>query len=243
MKFSSLFRVEFGRLLRNRTTLLAAALTALAPLAGYSFYLPSFGDSMAALYLANPMLAGGIAGTLFFGLLVLVTLDRTVRTGAAALMETTVSPTKKHTAQLLAVLSCAALTSLAISLLYLPYTVWKLNIVFSLPDYWLAAVLFLMSGLVVGTLVTPVSSGSTRRLGGKQRRNRQLVHNGSGDRSASAVRRRLRFHRALHRKRNAHPVLLQQKISVPPGRRSPGADGTSHRILHRPLRPPLLYRR
>ena len=42
MNASSLFRVEFGRLMRNRLAWLAAALTALAPIAGYSFYHPTF---------------------------------------------------------------------------------------------------------------------------------------------------------------------------------------------------------
>ena len=76
MNASSLFRVEFGRLMRNRLAWLAAALTALAPIAGYSFYHPTFGDSMGALYLANPMLTGGMAGTLLFALLILAALDQ-----------------------------------------------------------------------------------------------------------------------------------------------------------------------
>ena len=59
MKFSSLFRVEMGRLFRNRLTWLVFVLTALAPLAGYSFFHPTFGDSMSAMYLANPLLTGG----------------------------------------------------------------------------------------------------------------------------------------------------------------------------------------
>ena len=164
MNASSLFRVEFGRLMRNRLAWLAAALTALAPIAGYSFYHPTFGDSMGALYLANPMLTGGIAGTLLFALLILAALDQPARSGTAALIETIIPPVKMHAIRLLAVLSLAVLTSLTVGILYLPYTMWKLNIVFSFSDYWLAVLLFLLSGPVMGTLAAAMAIQITGRL-------------------------------------------------------------------------------
>lgn len=164
MNASSLFRVEFGRLMRNRLAWLAAALTALAPIAGYSFYHPTFGDSMGALYLANPMLTGGMAGTLLFALLILAALDQPARSGTAALIETIIPPVKMHAIRLLAVLSLAVLTSLAVGILYLPYTMWKLNIVFSFLDYWLAVLLFLLSGPVMGTLAAAMAIQITGRL-------------------------------------------------------------------------------
>lgn len=164
MKFRQLFRVELGRLLCGRLTWLTAGATALAPLAGYSFYRPTFGDSMSALYLANPMVTGGLAGTVLFALLMLVNLDRPRRNGTAALIETAVSPVAMNTARLLSVFSLALLVSLAAGILYLPYTVWKLNIVFSLNDYVLAVILFFLSGPVMGALAAAIAVQLTDRL-------------------------------------------------------------------------------
>lgn len=163
MKTSSLFRVEFGRLIQNRLSWLAMGLTMAALLAGYSFFRPTVGDSMSALYLANPMLTGGLAGTLLFALLILSALHQPVRNGTAALIETVIPPMKMHVIRLLAVLSLACLTSLAIGILYLPYTIWKLNIVFSFSDYWLAVFLFLLSGPVMGVLAAATAIQITGR--------------------------------------------------------------------------------
>lgn len=163
MKVFSLFHVEFGRLIQNRLSWLAAGLTVLAPLAGYSFCRPSVGDSMSALYLANPMLTGGMAGTILFALLILAALDQPVRSGTAALLETMIPPMKMHTIRLLAVLSLAVLTCLVVGILYLPYTMWKLDIVFSCSDYWLAVFLFLLSGPVMGALAAAAAIQITGR--------------------------------------------------------------------------------
>lgn len=164
MKIFSLFRVELHRLLHNRMAWLAAALTALAPLAGYSFYRHTFGNSMSALYLANPMLAGGMAGTILFALLMISTLEQPMRNGTSALVETMVSPMAMHAVRLLAVMTYAALTALAVGLLYLPYTAWKLNIVFSFSDYRLAVILFLLSGLIMGAVLAAALIQITGRL-------------------------------------------------------------------------------
>lgn len=164
MKFSALTRVELGRVFRSRLTWLACALTALAPLAGYQFFRPTIGDSMAALYLANPMLTGGIAGTLCFAILMLTTLHQAHRNGLDALTDAIVSPVVLCAARLITVLTAALGTSAIIGLLYLPYTAWKLNIVFSLLDYGLAVLLFLLSGPVMGAIAAAAFWQLTRRL-------------------------------------------------------------------------------
>lgn len=57
---------ELARLLRGRLTWLAAALTVLSPLAGLTVYRSASADTMQSLYVANPALAGGVLGGLFF---------------------------------------------------------------------------------------------------------------------------------------------------------------------------------
>lgn len=147
-----LLRAETARLFRSPAAWLLAGLTALSPLAGYRFWQPALGDSMASLYLANPMTVGGLCGTLFFALLTLLCLDHPRRSGASALAEAAVSPAAMQTVRLLSVLLAALLTGLLVCIAYLPYTAWKLDIVFSLSDYLSASALLFLSGPVMGAL-------------------------------------------------------------------------------------------
>ena len=164
MKFPSLYRVELGRTLHDRLTWLLAALTALAPLAGYSFFAPTIGDSMSAMYLANPMLTGGLAGTLLFAVLMLVSLDKSLRSRIGDITDAIISPLSLCAARLLAVLTAAVITAAAVGVFYLPYTIYKLDIVFSLSDYVLAVALFFLSGPVMGTLAVAALWQLVRRL-------------------------------------------------------------------------------
>lgn len=164
MRFSSLVRVETGRLLRSRPAWLAAGLTLLSPLAGYYFYRPALGDSMASLYLANPMVVGGLAGCVLFAVLMLLSLERPRRSGTGALTDAMASPLAMNGARLLAVLALAGLTALAVGLAYLPYTVWKLDLVFSGTDYCLALLLLFLSGPVMGALAACAADQLTGRL-------------------------------------------------------------------------------
>ena len=132
MSLRALFRVELGRLLCGRLTWLAVAATLLGPLAGYGVYRPAYGDSMASLYLANPMLTGGLIGAAAFALLMLASLEKRRRSRIAAITDAALSPLRLAAVRLFSVLAMAVLTVLATGLLYLPYTWYKLDIVFSL---------------------------------------------------------------------------------------------------------------
>ena len=72
MKFSSLFRVELGRLFRSRLTWAVLGITAAAPAVGFTFYCPLSG-SLNSTALANPALGGSLAGALVFALLTVFT--------------------------------------------------------------------------------------------------------------------------------------------------------------------------
>ena len=164
MSLRALFRVELGRLLCGRLTWLAVAATLLGPLAGYGLYRPAYGDSMASLYLANPMLTGGLIGAAAFALLMLASLEKPRRSRIAAITDAALSPLRLAAVRLFSVLAMAVLTVLATGLLYLPYTWYKLDIVFSLGDYWLATALILLSGPVMGTLLAAAVDQFAYRL-------------------------------------------------------------------------------
>ena len=119
---------------------------------------------MASLYLANPMLTGGLIGAAAFALLMLASLEKPRRSRIAAITDAALSPLRLAAVRLFSVLAMAVLTVLATGLLYLPYTWYKLDIVFSLGDYWLATALILLSGPVMGTLLAAAVDQFAYRL-------------------------------------------------------------------------------
>ena len=58
---------------------LIMALTVLSPVLGLVFYKPATSTTMLSMYLANPAIAGGVAGAILFGLLTIFELDRACR--------------------------------------------------------------------------------------------------------------------------------------------------------------------
>lgn len=164
MKFLSLLRVETGRQLCSPVSWLIMAAAVLAPTAGYTIYRPAAGDSMATLYLANPMLAGGLLGSVLFAVCMVLSLERPKRSGVSSLTGTLVSPPVMNAVRMAAVLILAVLASLAVGLVYLPYTFHKLNIVFSWTDYALAVWLIYLSGPVMGTAVSCIIYQAAERM-------------------------------------------------------------------------------
>ena len=129
---------ELARLLRGRLTWLAAALTVLSPLAGLTVYRSASADTMQSLYVANPALAGGVLGGLFFALLTLCDCARTSRCRVEVLCDAAVSPLTAALARLMALLGTAALTLALTLLTWLPWTAHTVGAVFDGGDYLLA---------------------------------------------------------------------------------------------------------
>ena len=99
MKAWSLFRVEIGRLFRNRLTWLAIAVTGLSPAAGLWLYRPlassseaAYSVSLTGAYLGNPALAGGIGSAVIFALLTALECSRSHRSRVDLLTDAMLSP-------------------------------------------------------------------------------------------------------------------------------------------------------
>ena len=82
-----LFFSELGRLLKSRLTWLVMLLVLVSPVAGLVWYKPASAETMLSMYLANPALAGGVAGGILFGLLTLYELERTGRSRVDVLVD------------------------------------------------------------------------------------------------------------------------------------------------------------
>ena len=152
MKTLRLFPLELGRLLRSRLTWLVMLLTVLGPVVGLYLY-QSAVSTMNSLYLANPAIAGGIAGGSLFGLLAILELDRACRSRVDVLVDAVVSPLTAALTRLSALLTTAVLTTTLTMLVWLPISAGLIGAVFDMVDYVLAYLLFMGLALPLGVLL------------------------------------------------------------------------------------------
>lgn len=162
MKTLRLFPLELGRLLRSRLTWLVMLLTVLGPVVGLYLY-QSAVSTMNSLYLANPAIAGGIAGGILFGLLAILELDRACRSRVDVLVDAVVSPVTAALTRLSALLTTAVLTTTLTMLVWLPISAGLIGAVFDMVDYVLAYLLFMGLALPLGVLAAASAYQFTRR--------------------------------------------------------------------------------
>ena len=162
MKTLRLFPLELGRLLRSRLTWLVMLLTVLGPVVGLYLYQPAV-STMNSLYLANPAIAGGIAGGILFGLLAILELDRACRSRVDVLVDAVVSPLTAALTRLSALLTTAVLTTTLTMLVWLPISAGRIGAVFDMVDYVLAYLLFMGLALPLGVLAAASAYQFTHR--------------------------------------------------------------------------------
>lgn len=162
MKTLRLFPLELGRLLRSRLTWLVMLLAVLGPVVGLYLY-QSAVSTMNSLYLANPAIAGGIAGGILFGLLAILELDRACRSRVDVLVDAVVSPLTAALTRLSALLTTAVLTTTLTMLVWLPISAGLIGAVFDMVDYVLAYLLFMGLALPLGVLAAVSAYQFTRR--------------------------------------------------------------------------------
>ena len=163
MKTMRLFPLELGRLLRSRLTWLMMALTVLSPVLGLVLYKPATSTTMLSIYLANPAMAGGVAGAVLFGLLAVFELDRACRSRVDILTDAAVSPLTTALTRLLALLTAAVLTAGLTMLVWLPISAGFIGSVFTGVNFLLAYLLLMGLALPLGILAAAAAYQFTRR--------------------------------------------------------------------------------
>ena len=164
MKTMRLFPLELKRLLQSRLTWLMMALTVLSPVLGLVLYKPATSTTMLSMYLANPAIAGGVAGAILFGLLTIFELDRVSRSRADVLMDAAVSPLTMALVRLLALLAAAVVTVALTMLVWLPISMHLIGSVFGGMDYVLAYLLLMGLALPLSILAAAAAYQFTRRV-------------------------------------------------------------------------------
>ena len=163
MKTMRLFPLELRRLLQSRLTWLIMALTVLSPVLGLVLYKPATSTTMLSMYLANPAIAGGVAGAILFGLLTIFELDRACRSRVDILTDAVVSPLTTALTRLLALLTAAVLTVGLTMLVWLPISAGLIGSVFTGANYVLAYLLLMGLALPLGILAAAAAYQFTRR--------------------------------------------------------------------------------
>lgn len=135
MNFFSYMKVETDRIFRSKSTWLVMVLTLLCPIVGYSVHQTAVTATTSSLVLANPVLAGGLAGGILFALLALYELDRVYKYHTDALTESIASPLLLSVAKLISLLAASLAATVAAAVLYLPYTVYRIGAVFDFLEY------------------------------------------------------------------------------------------------------------
>ena len=163
MKTMRLFPLELRRLLQSRLTWLIMALTVLSPVLGLVLYKPATSTTMLSMYLANPAIAGGVAGAILFGLLTIFELDRASRSRVDILTDAVVSPLTTALTRLLALLTAAVLTAGLIMLVWFPISAGLIGSVFTGVNFLLAYLLLMGLALPLGILAAAAAYQFTRR--------------------------------------------------------------------------------
>ena len=163
MKTMRLFPLELRRLLQSRLTWLILLLTVLSPVLGLVLYKRATSTTMLSMYLANPAIAGGVAGAILFGLLAIFELDRARRSRVDILTDAVVSPLTTALTRLLALLTAAVLTAGLTMLVWLPVSVGLIGSVFNGVNYVLAYLLLMGQALPLGILAAAAAYQFTRR--------------------------------------------------------------------------------
>lgn len=163
MKTMRLFPLELKRLLQSRLTWLMMALTVLSPVLGLVLYKSATSTTMLSMYLANPAIAGGVAGAILFGLLAIFELDRARRSRVDILTDAVVSPLTTALTRLLALLTAAVLTAGLTMLVWLPISAGLIGSVFTGVNFLLAYLLLMGLALPLGILAAAAAYQFTRR--------------------------------------------------------------------------------
>lgn len=143
-RFFSLYRVELKRLLLTKQMWLIFVLCLFSPLLGYSVYKPVSMDSMLGDYISNPVLAGTSVGAILWAIIAIVEADRQRRSGTNVLADSVTLPIKHAAAKMSALITISSVITVLCSVVYLPYTVVKLDYLFLPEAYFLHFFVFML---------------------------------------------------------------------------------------------------
>ena len=153
MNFSGLFCVEFRRLLLSKWLQAVSALCFLTPLTGYKLLRLSAADMLLGKYIANPVLAGAVTGGILWALLALYEGHRIHKARMDELSKTVILPVPLALARTAALITLSVIVCIICGLLYLPYTIKMLGVMFDPVVYTASFLIFMMPTWIISILI------------------------------------------------------------------------------------------
>ena len=127
MYFLPLLRAEISRIFRSPFAWLFVILTAVCPIAGFTFFKINMTETAGTQLIINPLTAAAIGSVILSALFTLLELDRVNKYRVSALTDTMTSPVMLHIVKMLAVFSVALLAAIAAILAWFPFTMIKME--------------------------------------------------------------------------------------------------------------------
>ncbi|MCL2702728.1 MAG: hypothetical protein FWE91_03860 [Defluviitaleaceae bacterium] len=164
MGFLSYLRVETIRIFKSKSAWLFAALTAISPLLGFTFFVLNPIQTASTQMIINPVMTGMMAVPVLFALFTLLELDRVRKYKTSVLTDAIAPPMALHAARMGAITAVSLATGLAVMLAYLPYTAYSMEEFFDLGLYIKAYSIFMIPGMWMGSLFAAVFYLAFRRV-------------------------------------------------------------------------------
>ena len=165
MKLFSLYRVELRRLALSKFVWLIAALSLCTPLFGFSIFIQTYSYStMTTQYIANPVLAGTVIGAVLWALLALLESDRFYRAKTDELIDSMISPIRMLLSRMLALTTLSTVTTLICAIVYLPFTIVKIDYLFDVGLYAESFLILMLPTWWISILLTCALYQITRRV-------------------------------------------------------------------------------
>lgn len=170
MKLISMLKAEFSRLLLSRLTRLLGALTLCSPALGLTLYRPlpsyagtGYSTSDNGTFIANPALAGALAGAALFAVLTAFEFNRGWRGRMKAITHAVVSPFHAVLVRTTAIVLTAALVQGITLLTWLPFTASSIGTAFKPGLYVSIYLAVMLPAILFATLFTSAASIVTGR--------------------------------------------------------------------------------
>lgn len=161
MKWTKLYSAELRRLLHTGCFRVAALLCLLTPLLGklYPMLLPVLSNK----YIAAPLIAAAGAGGILWAVMTILEANRIHRSGIVVLTDAIAAPHALPAARMAAQLTLSAGVALLCMLVWMPYTAYKMEFLFSASFYMLNYAVILLPSWWISMLFAECLYQFTRR--------------------------------------------------------------------------------
>jgi hypothetical protein len=164
LRLFSLYRVELRRLALSKYTWVIAALSLCAPLFGYHIYIQTNTVVTTGKYISSPVLAGAVIGAILWAVLTLLESDRVYRAKTDVLTDTAASPIQTALSRVFALMTLSAAATLICLLVYLPYTLTKVDYLFDFGLYLSSFLVLMLLTWWISILLSAALYQITRRI-------------------------------------------------------------------------------